>query len=182
MIGQRRLGALNESLEIIFVVARRPMRTSTLAAPNRAISGRLPHPGARAWSWRRNPRGTRYQGRCEGCARSPHGCRDPARHPARRRPRNRLPLVRGACGGILSVAAKMIGVGDSKPEGCEISGSGGAGGVAGALQQRVAFQLAFDEAARSRFDNCSSLIACISCGVITSDWLWRNSSLCVRSP
>jgi hypothetical protein len=25
------------------------------------------------------------------------------------------------------------------------------------------------------------LIACISCGVITSDWDWRNSSLCVSA-
>ena len=37
------------------------------------------------------------------------------------------------------------------------------------------------KAERSRFDSCSSLIACISCGVITSDWDWRNSSLCVRA-
>src|SRR5512133_3550537 len=26
------------------------------------------------------------------------------------------------------------------------------------------------------FDNCSSLIACWSCGVITRDWVWRRSS------
>jgi hypothetical protein len=25
------------------------------------------------------------------------------------------------------------------------------------------------------------LIACISCGVITSDWDWRNSNLCVSA-
>src|SRR6266496_1434672 len=31
---------------------------------------------------------------------------------------------------------------------------------------------------RSRFESCSSLMACISCGVITSAWLWRNSSRC----
>src|SRR5258708_2469555 len=31
---------------------------------------------------------------------------------------------------------------------------------------------------RSRLESCSSLMACISCGVITSAWLWRNSSRC----
>src|SRR5690606_6489104 len=30
---------------------------------------------------------------------------------------------------------------------------------------------------RSRCESCSSLIACMSCGVMTSDWLWRISSL-----
>ncbi len=34
---------------------------------------------------------------------------------------------------------------------------------------------------RSRFDSCSSLIACINCGVITSDCDWRNSNLCVSA-
>ena len=36
-------------------------------------------------------------------------------------------------------------------------------------------------AERSRFDSCSSLIACMSCGVITSDCDCRNSSLCVSA-
>src|SRR6266567_1660223 len=31
---------------------------------------------------------------------------------------------------------------------------------------------------RSRLESCSSLMACISCGVITSAWLWRKSSRC----
>ncbi|MGY3034082.1 hypothetical protein ACVIIV_003252 [Bradyrhizobium sp. USDA 4354] len=34
---------------------------------------------------------------------------------------------------------------------------------------------------RSRLDNCSSLIACISCGVMTSDCDCRNSNLCVSA-
>src|SRR5262249_28881994 len=37
------------------------------------------------------------------------------------------------------------------------------------------------KADRSRLDSCSSLMACISCGVITSDWDWRNSNLCVSA-
>ena len=37
------------------------------------------------------------------------------------------------------------------------------------------------KADRSRFESCSSLIACISCGVITSDCDWRNSNLCVSA-
>src|SRR5439155_23496432 len=37
------------------------------------------------------------------------------------------------------------------------------------------------KAERSRLDSCSSLIACISCGVITSDCDWRNSNLCVSA-
>ena len=36
-------------------------------------------------------------------------------------------------------------------------------------------------ATRSRLDSCSSLIACISCGVITSDCVCRNSSRCVSA-
>ena len=31
------------------------------------------------------------------------------------------------------------------------------------------------KASTSRFDSASSLIACCSCGVITSDWDWRRS-------
>ena len=37
------------------------------------------------------------------------------------------------------------------------------------------------KAERSRLDNCSSLIACINCGVMTSDCDCRNSSLCVSA-
>src|SRR6202030_919472 len=37
------------------------------------------------------------------------------------------------------------------------------------------------KAERSRLDSCSSLIACISCGVITSDCDCRNSNLCVSA-
>ena len=37
-----------------------------------------------------------------------------------------------------------------------------------------------DKSASSRFDSCSSLIACCSCGVITSDWLCRSSSRCEK--
>ena len=32
----------------------------------------------------------------------------------------------------------------------------------------------------SRFDSCSSFIACCSCGVITSDWVCRSSRRCER--
>src|SRR5690606_30912234 len=37
------------------------------------------------------------------------------------------------------------------------------------------------KAATSRFDSCNSLIACKSCGGITSDCDWRSSSRCVRA-
>ena len=47
-----------------------------------------------------------------------------------------------------------------------------------AVEERVALQLGVDKATRSRLDSCSSLIACISCGVITRDCVWRNSNLC----
>ena len=42
----------------------------------------------------------------------------------------------------------------------------------------VLFELPLDVGDRSRFESCSSLMACISCGVITSAWLWRISSRC----
>jgi hypothetical protein len=51
-----------------------------------------------------------------------------------------------------------------------------------ALQQRVALDLGSStKASTSRFDICSSLIACCSWGVMTSDWPWRSSSFCLRA-
>ena len=49
------------------------------------------------------------------------------------------------------------------------------------FEQRVPFQFVLDKRGKVEFDSCSSLIACMSCGVITSDWDWRNSSLCVSA-
>ena len=36
-------------------------------------------------------------------------------------------------------------------------------------------------AVRSRLDSCSSLMACISCGVITRACVWRNCNFCVSA-
>src|SRR3546814_12631555 len=36
-------------------------------------------------------------------------------------------------------------------------------------------------AASSRLESWSSLMACCSCGVMTRDWRWRSSNLCVAA-
>ncbi len=48
----------------------------------------------------------------------------------------------------------------------------------GAFERGVLLELPSTPVARSRFESCSSLMACISCGVITSAWLWRICRRC----
>ena len=76
---------------------------------------------------------------------------------------------------------RIVGIGEFGALGRRFARNRRLGAVIGALQQRIPLQFLLDEGRRSRFDSCSSLIACISCGVITSDCDWRNSSLCVSA-
>ena len=83
--------------------------------------------------------------------------------------------------GIVAVAVGIVGTRNSGRVLDRLAGDRRLGAVAGAVQERVPFQFFFHEGRKIEFDSCSSLIACISCGVITSDWDWRNSSLCVSA-
>ena len=141
-----------------------------------------PRPAPRARRLRQVLRKRRCRGGCRASARSRCGCRGrgsatppgrarrrrrtgrPYRRVPRRRPRHSCP--KSAYSGRSATGSPATGA----------SGPSLARSSSGLRSSSSS-----TKAERSRFDSCNSLIACINCGVMTSDCDWRNSNLCVSA-
>ena len=176
MIGERGLRG-DEGFEI--VVARRSTRRRPIRCKRSAR-----HPARRARRPRPALRRRRSRDRCRRSAPSRRGCRDRGPSTARRPPRNprqrrpgRLDALAGAViavsGAVLGRHFAALGGGFARDRRLGPSLARSSSGLRSSSSST--------NATRSRLDSCSSLIACISCGVITSDCVCRNSRRCVSA-